>query len=153
MLGSSVEYYKLDCREKIFPIKIEFRQVKNCFRFLASFSHMFPSEESHEYDFQIERAMRKTIAPLAKHKDVEGLYICLVARNGVGMMSMQFSFYEKMLGDIKVEAEKSAIRIRKLKDSPSMSRTHSFLTKNNFKFREFTPESDARDYKLRTAAS
>lgn len=98
MLGSSVEYYKLDCRDKIFPIKIEFSQVKNCFRVFASFSHMFPSEESCEYDFAIERSTRKTIAPLAQRHNAEGFFLSLVAKNSIGMMSMRFSFYEKMLG-------------------------------------------------------
>lgn len=153
MLGSSIEYYKLDCRDKIFPIKIEFKQVKNCFRFFASFTHMFPSEESNEYDFPVEGSCRRTITPLAKHREVEGFYICLLARNGVGMMSMRFNFYDRMITELKQEPEKSTVRIRKVKETPILSRTHSFLSRNNFRFRELTAEDETRKHKLQTATS
>jgi hypothetical protein len=87
--------------------------------------------------------MRKTITPQPKHKNLDIFHVCLQAKNNVGMMLMKFNFHQKILTEMNDETEKSSIRIRKKKEPP-LYRTYTLPSRDNFKFREVTPEADFR---------
>ena len=40
----ALEYYRIDCRNKKFPIRIQFKHVRNTMKLYTSFREKFPSE-------------------------------------------------------------------------------------------------------------
>lgn len=87
---------------------------------MASFKHMFPGEGSCEYDFFIDKAMRKNIDPKIT-KNIETLFISIQAKNSIGIMTMHFNFYNEMLDSIRKD---SSVRIRKHSDFSPIKTFH-----------------------------
>jgi hypothetical protein len=109
MLGGTPEYYKIDCRDKIFPLKFEFKHLKHSLRFIASFKNMFPSEKNCDHSFTIDKAIRKNIPAPKNTKNVDTLFISIEAKNSIGMMTMHYNFYNQVLDNIK---KGTSLRIR-----------------------------------------
>lgn len=106
----TLEYYKIDCRGKKFPIRLQFKHVRNSIKLYASFREKFPSEEACEYDIMINRDFRKSITPRPERvKDF--MYICLEAMAHVGIMDMKICFYSEKLEQIREELRSKNMKL------------------------------------------
>ena len=48
-------FYKLDCRDKNFPLRLTFKNVKGQIRFMASFKNRYPNPLQADYNFVIDK--------------------------------------------------------------------------------------------------
>lgn len=53
IIGEGELFYKIDCRDKVFPLRVTFKKVKGQLRFLASFKHKYPNPQQADYNFVI----------------------------------------------------------------------------------------------------
>ena len=67
----------MDCRDKEFPLRITFKKVKGQLRFVASFRYKYPTSQQADYNFIVDKDIRRAL-PL--RTDVkETLYICFAS--------------------------------------------------------------------------
>lgn len=90
------ELYRMDCRDKSFPIRLQFRNVRNTIRIYGSFKERYPSEGEHEFQFDIGKDSRHSVKP-RNEKYQDFLYLTLEALSHIGIMDMKLNFYDDHL--------------------------------------------------------
>lgn len=72
----SRELFKIDCRGKTFPLRLQFRNVRNTTRVYASFKERYPSSEARDIEFEVNKDCRHNIQP-RNQKYQDFLHLCL----------------------------------------------------------------------------
>ena len=55
IIGGGNLFYKLDCRDRKFPLRVTFTKVKGQMRFMASFRQKYPNAQQSDYNFMVDR--------------------------------------------------------------------------------------------------